>query len=351
MSMDIDDAATMATDHNALPTIAAAMRRFTETREGSPRTAQTYAQCLEVFVRFLADEYGLDAQTGGTDTLSSAMPAEFYSWLARRRASHGAPYRPLTARLYTAAVRSWLLELALLDAAPAVDIPRMADLLKKRLPREIYPYVDPSPLIPAIAAHYAHLPAPAGAQARLVWLRNEAVLQTLYSTAMRVSECAGLRRGQVAGGVDECSITGKGGTTRRVFLTAEARGAIARYLATRADSNPYLFISHGRGAARAAGAEARSSARPRPLTAARLWGIVHEAALACGAPDVHPHVFRHYRASHWLTQGMPLELVQELLGHRDIGVTRKVYAHYLGSAVKEAFFRHEAATGGNGELN
>ena len=39
---------------------------------------------------------------------------------------------------------------------------------------------------------------------------------------------------------------------------------------------------------------------------------------------------------------MPLELVQEILGHRDIGVTRKVYAHYLGSAVKEAFFRYEA---------
>ena len=59
-------------------------------------------------------------------------------------------------------------------------------------------------------------------------------------------------------------------------------------------------------------------------------------------PDVHPHVFRHYRASRWLTEGMPLELVQELLGHRDIGVTRKVYAHYLGSAVKDAFFRYDA---------
>lgn len=332
------------TDDTVFPTIAAAMRRFTATRDGSPRTAQTYAQCLDVFTRFLASEHGLDAHAASTETLRSAMPAEFYSWLARRHTRHGTPYRPLTARLYTAAVRSWLFELALLDAAPGVDIPRMADLLKKRLPRDIYPYVDPSPLIPAIAAYYGSLPQPTGAQARLVWRRNQAVLQTLYSTATRVSECASLRRGQVAGGADECSITGKGGTTRRVFLTAEAREAIACYLATRADSNPYLFISHGRGAARVADpddARGGMGARPRPLTPARLWGIVHEAALARGAPDVHPHVFRHYRASHWLSDGMPLELVQELLGHRDIGVTRKVYAHYLGSAVKEAFFRHE----------
>ena len=343
---------TAATDDQAVaPTIAAAMRRFTQTREGSQRTASTYAQCLGVFTRFLADDYGLDAQTAGTDALTSAMPAEFDSWLARRRARHGAPYRPLTARLYTAAVRSWLLELALLDAAPAVDIPRMADLLKKRLPREVYPYVDPSPLIPTIAAYYSRLPAPAGAQAHLVWSRNHAVLQTLYSTAMRVSECTSLRRGQVASGADECNITGKGGATRRVYFTAEARDAIARYLAARNDSNPYLFISHGRGAARTSGAEAGprghpGAGRPRPVTPTRLWGIVHEAALACGAPDVHPHVFRHYRASHWLTRGMPLELVQELLGHRDIGVTRKVYAHYLGSAVKDAFFRHEAGEHG-----
>jgi len=76
------------------------------------------------------------------------------------------------------------------------------------------------------------------------------------------------------------------------------------------------------------------------LTTRHLWEIVHRAALACGAPDVHPHLFRHFRASHWLTDGMALERVQELLGHQDIGITRKVYAHLLGSAVKDAFFAH-----------
>ena len=73
----------------------------------------------------------------------------------------------------------------------------------------------------------------------------------------------------------------------------------------------------------------------------RLWSIVHDADEACGAPDVHPHMFRHYRASRWLSDGMPLEMVQELLGHRDIGVTRKVYAHYMGSTVRDAFFRYD----------
>lgn len=325
------------------PTIGAAIDRFVRTREGSPRTAGTYAQCLEVFTHFLVDDYGLGADAG-TERLTSVMPAEFYSWLSRRTTRHGAPYRPLTARLYTAAVRSLLLELSLLDVAPGIDIPKMADLLKKRLPRDVYPYVDPSPLIPAIAVYYDKQDEPDSTQARAVLLRNRAVLHTLYSSAMRVSECASLRRSQVAGAADECAITGKGGTVRRVFLTEPARVAIARYLDLRSDKNPYLFVSHGRGPQRAGASHERASSASayRPLTAARLWGIVHDAALACGAPDVHPHVFRHYRASRWLTDGMPLELVQELLGHRDIGVTRKVYAHYLGSAVKEAFFRYES---------
>lgn len=332
------------TDDATMPTIAAAIRRFTATREGSPRTAATYAQCLEIFTRFLADEHGLDVNSAGTDALTGVMPAEFYSWLTRRQTRHGLPYQPLSARLYTAAVRSLLLELALLDVVPHVDVPRMTDLLKKRLPRDVYPYVDPSPLIPTIVGYYDRVGEPEGAQARLVLLRNSAILHTLFSSAMRVSECVSLRRGQVAAGADECAITGKGGTVRRVFLTEPARVSIARYLDARTDTNPYLFISHGRGPRRAReGAAPRSSPRWQPLTAVRLWGVVHEAALACGAPDVHPHVFRHYRASRWLTDGMPLELVQELLGHRDIGVTRKVYAHYLGSAVKDAFFAYGAA--------
>jgi len=325
------------------PTIAAALRRFTETRDGSPRTAQTYAHCLGVFARFLAEAYGVAADTAGTDALTTEMPAEFYSWLARRTTKHGTTHRPLTARLYTAAVRALFLELALLGLVPAVDVPRLLDLLKKRLPRAVYPHVDPSPLIPTIVAYFDRQRDPVGAQARLVLLRNRALLHTLYSTAMRVSEAASLRRGQVAGGADECTITGKGGAVRRVFLTAPARAALATYLAARSDHNPYLFVSHGRGPGRAARAgDAAAGPRWQPLTAVRLWGVVHEAALACGAPDVHPHVLRHYRASRWLTDGMPLEMVQELLGHREIGVTRKVYAHYLGSAVKDAFFRYDA---------
>lgn len=330
----------MTTAVPVYPTITAAIRRFTTTKEGSPRTADTYAQCLEVFARFLADEYGLDPGTDGTDRLSSAMPADFYSWLTRRHTRHGTAYRPMTARLYTAAVRSLMLELSLLDVAPGVDIPRMTDLLKKRLPREVYPHIDPSPHIPTIVAYYDKLDEPDGTQARLVLLRNRAVMHTLYSTAMRVSECASLRRSQVGSGADECTIAGKGGTVRRVFLTEPARVSIAHYLDARTDRNPYLFVSHGRGPARGR-AESGTAPRWQPLTAMRLWSVVHDAAEACGAPDVHPHLLRHYRASRWLTDGMPLELVQELLGHRDIGVTRKVYAHYLGSAVKDAFFRYE----------
>ena len=56
-----------------------------------------------------------------------------------------------------------------------------------------------------------------------------------------------------------------------------------------------------------------------------------------GLPDIHPHDFRHLRASQLLSEGARLEEVQEILGHLDIGTTRKIYAAFSQAAVKEAF--------------
>jgi integrase/recombinase XerD len=69
-----------------------------------------------------------------------------------------------------------------------------------------------------------------------------------------------------------------------------------------------------------------------------LWNTVKTAAHSLGM-DVSPHDFRHYRARQMLEQGAPLEAIQEILGHSDIGTTRRVYAHYSKPAIRTIFER------------
>jgi site-specific recombinase XerD len=248
-------------------------------------------------------------------------------------------YSPRSLAVYTAAARSFLTELAIAGPAAHLDLDRMRRLLRRRVPKTEYPHVDPSALIPQVVAYYDQQQLPATGAARLILLRNRALLHTLDATGMRAAECVALRRSQLASGQDEARVRGKGRKTRAIFFAEEARAAIAAYLAERHDDHPYLYISHGRGPARAA-QEAETVRRHAPLTTAQVYHIVRTAALAVGAPEVHPHTLRHHRASRWLTDGMPLEMVQELLGHASIVVTRTVYAHYLGSAVRDAYFAH-----------
>jgi integrase/recombinase XerD len=163
---------------------------------------------------------------------------------------------------------------------------------------------------------------------RLCLLRDRAILHTLYATAGRVSEVAALTRQDVAEGeTDEVLITGKGDKERWLYLTPEALAAIRAYLSERADFKTGLFISHGRDSG-------------KKLSRTSLWRVVKKAAEAVGLPDVSPHTFRHWRASQMLNDEVPLEIIQELLGHSDIGTTRKVYAHSKRQRIKEAFQKH-----------
>lgn len=341
----------------AAPTIRAAIAAYLDTLEASPRTRATYRHGLDHFTAYL-DSIGVDAARCGPDRIEVTHLAGFYAWLRRRgpqarpsataaddvdaelRAARAADdgdgdaYSPRSLAVYTAAARSFITEQAIAGPAAHLDLDRMRRLLRRRVPRAEYPHVDPSDLIPEVVTYYDKQALPDIGAARLIVPRNRALLHTLDATGLRAAECVSLRRAQVADGQDEARVRGKGHKSRAVYFADDARTAIAAYLAVRRDDNPYLFISHGRGPA------AGVPRRPAPLTTAQVYNIVRDAARAVGAPDVHPHTLRHHRASRWLTDGMPLEMVQELLGHASIVVTRTVYAHYLGSAVRDAYFAH-----------
>jgi len=154
---------------------------------------------------------------------------------------------------------------------------------------------------------------------RLLYLRNHAILLTLYSTAGRVSEVAQLKRRHA--GHEFARVVGKGKKARELFLTQDARKAIQDYLNLRGDDSASdLFISHGRQVGRA-------------LSTSQIWRIVEDASRhkfgeKAGKPNVpvRPHDFRHLRAQHLLDSGMPLEDLQALLGHKSPATTRTIYA-------------------------
>lgn len=312
------------------PTLEATQERFLASIR-QPNTARAYRNAFIALHRYLKN-VGLDKVADARQVpiahLADDILVEFYLWLNER-------YSPHTVGTYLAALKRLLVWLDATDLLPAsFQLGKAQSRLKVALgERGGLPYrhrrIDPE--LPRVVTYYDHLPLPAGEdhssrQRRLEILRNRAIAHTLYASAGRVSEVAGLTREMVLDGrLDEVHLTGKGDKTRVILLTARARQAIRAYLSARDDEHPGLFISHSR----------RNDGES--LSRKTLWRVVKTAARAL---DLHrstsPHSIRHYRATQLLNRGMPLELVQTYLGHSDISTTRKVYAHTHTAVLREA---------------
>ena len=156
---------------------------------------------------------------------------------------------------------------------------------------------------------------------RLIALRDQAMLELLFSTGLRVSELCSLNR-DLDLSRDEFSIRGKGEKVRVVFLSSEAKQCIKDYLSKRADVDPSLFIQMGR-----ASAQAEKTKQGLRLTARSVERIVKRYAAKAGITrKVTPHVIRHSFATDLLENGADLRSVQALLGHSNIATTQ-VYTH------------------------
>ncbi len=238
-----------------------------------------------------------------------------------------------TRQLYLTALRRLLEWLEAEDLLPG-DFSRARAIARLKTAqgkaRMGYRHRQPDPELPRIVTYYDSLPLPSptdptSARRHLELLRDRAIMHTLYASAGRVSEIASLTRAQVADGrLGEVLVTGKGEKQRMLLLTPEAQAAIRRYCEARQDAHPALFISHRRG-------------KGQPLTRMSIWRIVKRAAKALGLSQkgCSPHMFRHYRATQLLNEGMPLESVQAYLGHSSPHTTRVVYAHTRTAVLRD----------------
>ena len=160
-------------------------------------------------------------------------------------------------------------------------------------------------------------------------VRNLALLELLYGSGLRASELVGLPRGSVRPNQPFLMVLGKGSKERLVPISTRAQAAVQQWLKHVASSALWLFPS-GKS----------------HLSRVRLFQIVRAMAADAGiVPDrVSPHVLRHAFATHLLSGGADLRVLQSLLGHADIATTQ-IYTHVDSARLVELVnARHPLAT-------
>lgn len=161
----------------------------------------------------------------------------------------------------------------------------------------------------------------------IIKARDRAILELFFSTGMRVSELARLRKDQVNLKREEFTVRGKGDKTRIVFLSHQARATLKTYLDMRKDDVPHIFVRHDRakGGAKEIGA----------LTPRSIERLVHHYSVAAGIPKkVSPHTLRHSFATDLLMNGADIRSVQSMLGHASI-TTTQIYTHITNQQLKD----------------
>jgi len=160
-------------------------------------------------------------------------------------------------------------------------------------------------------------------------LRDKAILETFFSTGLRVSELVKLNRDQIDLKRQEFGVKGKGNKLRVVFLSDTASQWIERYLQSRQDHFKPLFIRYS------GSVDTQKNGEKMRLTARSIEKIVAKYARRCGLSiKVSPHTLRHSFATDLLISGADLRSVQEMLGHESIRTTQ-VYTHVTNRHLKE----------------
>jgi len=162
-------------------------------------------------------------------------------------------------------------------------------------------------------------------------LRDRAILETLFSTGLRVAELVRLKRDQLrlkdATDFLEISVVGKGSKIRTVYFSKRAIKALKAYLATRTDLDPALFIGYSTATKKNLGT--------KQLTIRSIENIVKKYIIIAGLPTSYtPHTLRHTFATDLLAQGVDLRLVQEFLGHSNIATTQ-IYTHVTNKQLSD----------------
>ena len=156
-------------------------------------------------------------------------------------------------------------------------------------------------------------------------IRDLAMIDLLASTGIRVGELVLINRTDVDFVNRECIVLGKGNKQRKVYFDARTKIHLQRYLSERTDDNPALFVTLN-----------------NPHSRLQIKGVeirLQRLGRKLGLIRVHPHKFRRTLATMAIDKGMPIEQVQQLLGHESVDTTLQ-YAMVNQNNVKQSHRRY-----------
>ncbi len=288
------------------------MREFLEYLEiekgSSIKTTENYHRYLSRFFSF--------GKIGNPEDISEEKIREFRLYLNRQkgRKEHGQAERTMkknTQNYYLIALRVFLKYLTKRDI-PSLSPERIELAKVKERDLDLITKEELDRLLEGVDGK--ELPS----------LRDRAMLETLFSTGLRVSELSSLNR-DLDLSKDEFPIRGKGEKVRVVFLSRRAKNAIREYLAKRKDMEEAMFVNLPKK-------EKSSVSR---LTARSIERLVKHYAVKAGiSKKVTPHVIRHCFATDLLRNGADIRSVQMMLGHANISTTQ-IYTHVTDKQLLE----------------
>jgi integrase/recombinase XerD len=280
---------------------------YCEVTNKSSKTIENYRHYLKRFEGFLSENIK-------PKNLTLEKVQNYRLYLNRFKDDKGRPLGVTTQNYHLIALRVFLKHLVKNDIDTLA--PEKIELIKtSKRSVEVLSREEIDRLFSAVDQTKAHA------------ARDTAILETLYSTGLRVSELSSLNREQVDLKRREFMVRGKGDKPRIVFLSKNAADKIQAYIKERDDNFKPLFTNNMKADI--------TEDEKRRLSTVSIENIVRKCALKAGIiKKVTPHTLRHSYATELLINGADIRSVQEMLGHSSI-TTTQIYTHVTNKKLKE----------------
>ncbi len=267
-------------------------------------------------------------------TITDEAVRKYRLWLNRLVDVHGTPLKKNTQNYHLIALRTFLKYLAKRDiqslSPEKIELMKMPDREVSFLESNDLERILEAPFVVYGIKANSKPPTDPGAVSdeERIAFRDKAILELFFSTGLRVSELANLKRESINISKEEFTVTGKGRKTRIVFLSDQARYWLKQYLSRRFDPNPYLFVSHDSRRQKSVLVKGKKMEKEdTPFTVRSIQRLVRSYAKAAGITKrVSPHTLRHSYATDLLYNGADIRSVQTMLGHSSI-TTTQIYTH------------------------
>jgi integrase/recombinase XerC len=329
---------------SSLPITDAFTTYLADERHFSPYTARCYGADLRQFVEFLMGQHKIEINSGSEKAAMDAAATARANGTAGQAVMNPKSITEIICAANSETIRGFLTHLGTQQYSAATMARKIATL------RSFYKWADrrglcagnPMTVIrtprqakrlpKAISIEQVEKLLAAPGDHEVLGRRDRAMLETLYSTGIRVSELVGLAAEDLDLAGEALRVRGKGKKERIVPLGSHAIGAVQRYLdmlrndakfgpMVRGGNHLPLFVNKHGG---------RLSSRS---VRRKLDKYLKQAGLD---PSISPHTLRHSFATHLLDNGADLRSVQELLGHQSLSTTQ-VYTHLTTHRLQDAY--------------